>query len=89
MDKEWLQQEIEKFKIVDKVDEKELFSFFYKILQEEEYMYNDNYRVALKGNKGQVKLYQTIMDKGCCGYFDSEYVCKSGKVYLVGFNYGH
>ena len=52
------------------------------------YYYSDNYRVALKDNLDEVKEYKRAQKKGCCGFFDEEYVINN-KTYLIGFNYGH
>lgn len=49
----------------------------------------DNVRVALKGNTGQVRRYRRQRESGCCGFSDFEAVGPDGKVYMLGFNYGH
>lgn len=49
----------------------------------------DNWRVALKGNTGQVRRYKAAKASGCCGFADFEAVGPDGKTYLLGFNFGH
>lgn len=50
----------------------------------------DNDRVARKGNTAQMRRYRRQKESGCCGFHDSKAVCPiDGKVYLLGFNFGH
>lgn len=46
----------------------------------------DNYRIFPESMSAE---YDKVSDHGCCGSFDKELTCKSGNVYLIGFNYGH
>jgi len=50
--------------------------------------YEDNFRIFPNTYNGH-KQYTKIKNEGCCGFFDSQMRCKSGKSYLYGFNYGH
>lgn len=49
----------------------------------------DNYRVAKKGNTGQLRRYKSQKAFGCCGFCDVEEKGPDGAIYLLGFNYGH
>lgn len=50
----------------------------------------DNSRVARKDSTGQVRRYRKQKESGCCGFSDWEARCPiDGKVYLLGFNFGH
>jgi len=49
----------------------------------------DNFRLAIKGNLKQEKLYKKDYNSGCCGFYDCEINMKNGVVILFGFNYGH
>lgn len=49
----------------------------------------DNARVALLGNTGQMRRYKSQKDAGCCGFSDSVHRGPDGKLYTIGFNYGH
>lgn len=33
--------------------------------------------------------FNAIRDRGCCGSWNSQYKCRSGRIYLLGCNYGH
>lgn len=49
-------------------------------------MYADNFRVFPLDMR---KKYDELRRRGCCGFWDTEYKCVSGNVYLMGCNYGH
>lgn len=49
-----------------------------------EYEYNDNHRVYHISQRKKFDQTQT-----CCGHCEISIKCKSGRVYLYGFNYGH
>lgn len=44
----------------------------------------DNYRVARIGKKRQIKRYEEMKNKGCCGFID---IVRNG--WMIGCNYGH
>ena len=46
----------------------------------------DNFRVY---PLSQEKEYTEQQNKGCCGFWDVQFKCKSGNIYLLGCNYGH
>lgn len=46
----------------------------------------DNFRVY---PISQQKEYNDQKNKGCCGFWDVQFKCKSGNIYLLGCNYGH
>lgn len=46
----------------------------------------DNFRIF---PKSKAEEYNEVAMSGCCGSSDGEVTCKSGEIYLVGFNYGH
>lgn len=69
-------------------DANEIISYFAS-QDEEEYEYMDNRRVCLDYVEEQLLQYKTQQSEGCCGYMDEELTCKSGNIYMVGFNYGH
>ena len=54
----------------------------------EPYPYSDNFRVALTSDKNEMIEYEESIRKGCCGFFDTVEVL-DGKVFRLGFNYGH
>ena len=74
---------------VNNKDEKFLSQEFQRLTALEEYEYNDNYRLALQGDKRSMTKYNLIKSRGCCGYYDEKIKAPSGKTYLIGFNYGH
>jgi hypothetical protein len=49
----------------------------------------DNLRIALKGNLDSEEEYNNLRESGCCGRADHLLTVKSGRKYLVGYNYGH
>lgn len=49
----------------------------------------DNFRAARLGNTGQMRRYRRQRERGCCGSRDWEALGPDGKVYMLGFNYGH
>lgn len=51
--------------------------------------YADNFRVARVGDKQGTAAYHERKRQGCCGYFDSQVKCLSGRIYWIGCNYGH
>lgn len=52
--------------------------------------YQDNLRVAVKGNEKEEEVYREQVKRGCCGYADFEEKCPiDGKIYKIGLNYGH
>ena len=52
------------------------------------YDYMDNERVPLVTSRQHMKRYRKAKESGCCGSYDT--VLKiNGKLYAVGFNYGH
>lgn len=55
----------------------------------EDYEFADNLRIAWVGSRSELAQYDDIRSSGCCGYFDQELKCKSGRIYQIGFNYGH
>lgn len=46
----------------------------------------DNFRVY---PLNRTREYYKQANKGCCGRFDSQVKCKSGRIYWIGCNYGH
>ncbi len=48
----------------------------------------DNFRVAEKGDRRQVRAYRKQQKNGCCGSIDVQRKM-GGKIYLLGLNYGH
>lgn len=48
----------------------------------------DNTRVATVGKSRQLRCYNRQRAEGCCGSSDTK-VTHGGKIYLMGFNYGH
>lgn len=61
---------------------------FYATMKKYKTDYEDNFRMAEKGNIEQENIYNKNMKRGCCGSVDEEVVINN-KVYLIGFNYGH
>ena len=61
-----------------------LFSF----LNEQDMEHADNYRFAFEDTPKEVAEYDTILNDGCCGYFDRR-VKVAGRYALIGCNYGH
>lgn len=60
------------------------------ILFKKHYEYADNFRYALLEDGIAVKAYYEKKEQGCCGSYDEEFECPvDGKIYLIGFNYGH
>jgi hypothetical protein len=49
----------------------------------------DNARVAQVGNTGQMRRYRAQKAAGCCGFADFQERGPDGKMYWLGFNYGH
>lgn len=50
----------------------------------------DNMRIASADDPVEVLAYEAIRDDGCCGTYDRRLVHpETGKVILVGCNYGH
>jgi hypothetical protein len=50
----------------------------------------DNYRVADKAKRNQVRRYKKWQARGCCGSVDVERFCWFNlRTYLLGCNYGH
>lgn len=49
----------------------------------------DNARVARVGNTAQVRRYRMQHKHGCCGFEDWQALGPDGKVYMLGFNFGH
>lgn len=66
----------------------EIRKIFYNLEESRDYEYMDNYRVANIKSISQVHRYNNIAKKGCCGFFDEEFVI-SGETYMIGFNHGH
>jgi len=46
----------------------------------------DNFRIYPLPKK---KEFDAQKAKGCCGSFDTQIKCKSGRIYWAGFNWGH
>ena len=46
----------------------------------------DNFRVF---SLGMTKEYEEKKGKGCCGFWDTQCKCLSGRIYWIGCNYGH
>jgi hypothetical protein len=53
------------------------------------YEFADNLRIAWVGSPEQMDEFESRQRHGCCGCFEQELICKSGRTYLIGFNYGH
>lgn len=49
----------------------------------------DNTRVALVGNTSQERRYRRQKERGCCGSTDWTATGPDGKVYMLGYNFGH
>jgi hypothetical protein len=49
----------------------------------------DNFRVAATCESSQIRRYYRQYKLGCCGSIDIEKIGPDGKVYLLGFDYGH
>jgi hypothetical protein len=56
---------------------------------DDSYEFADNLRIAWVGSPEEIEHYEERRNNGCCGYFDEELKCKSGRIYQIGFNYGH
>lgn len=48
--------------------------------------YADNFRIYPLHQK---KEYIAQANRGCCGFWDTQYKCLSGNIYWMGCNYGH
>lgn len=48
--------------------------------------YVDNYRIFPISMKEE---YDKIRKRGCCGFFDANYITSNNNQYLIGCNYGH
>ncbi|MEK6883299.1 MAG: hypothetical protein AABY22_26970, partial [Nanoarchaeota archaeon] len=57
-------------------------------IKKESMDYSDNFRIADLANKEQVRFYNEVKSKGCCGFFDSIEIIE-GKKIMIGWNYGH
>ena len=70
--------------------DKKVVEWAYTQFNEFEEMCMDNFRVAKKSVRRQVRAYRRQQRNGCCGSIDFErrYELLSS-VYLLGFNYGH
>jgi len=64
------------------------YRYISHLVDKEDLEYDDNYRVALKGDDYDEMLYKSLQDSGCCGFLDVEIVI-SGVTWKVGCNYGH
>ncbi len=53
------------------------------------YYYIDNIRITLVGDINQEKEYNLLYNKGCCGFYDHEFEFKDGRIFKIGFNFGH
>ncbi len=61
---------------------------FNKYVNNTEYQYSDNFRYCIKNNIDELKEYNRLKSKGCCGFLDIT-VNHKGIDYMIGFNYGH
>jgi len=62
------------------------------IINVEDFEYDDNFRVAVKGNKLEEDNYYKLSSEGCCGFEDVEVILKADDqnyTIMYGFNYGH
>jgi hypothetical protein len=55
----------------------------------DKYEFADNLRIAWVGSGEEMDKFAERERSGCCGCFEQELKCKSGRTYLIGFNYGH
>ena len=82
------------FKIVKKTTnvKNRIYDIINKItgydLDEPVYENADNYRYCEVGDIEAEKIYESQVEYGCCGFYDSTVVFR-GKTYKIGFNYGH
>jgi len=49
----------------------------------------DNWRVAEVSSRRQMKQYKRAKAQGCCGSLDTIVTHPSGRIFALGFNYGH
>ena len=58
-------------------------------IEEHELEYADNYRFSPVDDDEDMTEYKEIERRGCCGQADFETVDASGRIWMVGCNYGH
>lgn len=67
-------------------DQKDLLIYFFvNCIERLDLIYADNFRIEKISN---IKKYNEIKNKGCCGFFDSMITINNNK-YLIGCNYDH
>jgi hypothetical protein len=50
---------------------------------------SDNIRIADVDDTEEMKQYEQIAEKGCCGSFEEVIIHPNGKKIMIGCNYGH
>lgn len=58
-------------------------------LNQNDYEYPDNFRFYELGNIKQEQVFKFTSEKGCCGSYEKSFKHPSGRVFVIGFNYGH
>lgn len=67
----------------------EVYQQLRDIIEAGDFEYADTFRYAPADDVEALNDYDSIRESGCCGSHDTEVKDNSGRVWKVGFNYGH
>jgi hypothetical protein len=68
---------------------REVYQQVEDIIETGGYEYADTFRYSPVDDPEGLEEYDVIRDSGCCGSHDTEVADSTGRVWKVGFNYGH